>query len=62
MMTKQPLNGVLWINSSPAARGKVFKNHSNMVALSDFERLQQELAEARQALVEAERKRQEERQ
>jgi multidrug efflux pump subunit AcrA (membrane-fusion protein) len=33
-----------------------------MATLSDFERLQQELAEARQALVEAERKRQEERQ
>lgn len=56
-MTKLSLNGP-WIKGSPAARGKVFENHFNMAALSDLERIQQELAEARRALVEAEHQRQ----
>ena len=49
-------------DSSPAARNKSFERHSDMAALSALEQLQLELAETRQALVEAERQRQQERQ
>jgi hypothetical protein len=54
-MTKQTLNG-------PGTETKSFEQHSDMAALSALERLHLELAEARQALVEAERQRQQERQ
>src|SRR5947199_10747620 len=47
---------------SPATKDKSFEQHSDITALSALERLQLELAEARQALVEAERQRQQERQ
>jgi hypothetical protein len=40
---------------SPATKDKSFEQHSDMTTLSALERLQLELAEARQALVEAER-------
>ena len=60
-MTKQTFHGP-GTDSSPAARNKSFEQHSDMAALSALERLQLELAETRQALVEAERQRQQERQ
>jgi hypothetical protein len=60
-MTKQTFHGP-GTGSSPAARNKSFEQHSDMAALSALERLQLELAETRQALVEAERQRQQERQ
>ena len=54
LMTKQTFHGP-GTDSSPAARNKSFEQHSDMAALSALERLQLELAEARQALIEAER-------
>ena len=60
-MTEQTFNGP-GTDNSPAARNKSFEQHSDMAALSALERLQLELAETRQALVEAERQRQQERQ
>jgi hypothetical protein len=47
---------------SPATKDKSFEQHSDMTTLSALKRLQLELAEARQALVEAERQRQQGRQ
>jgi hypothetical protein len=49
-------------NRSTAVRNKVVRKYSDMAALSALERLQLELAEARQALVKAERQRRQERQ
>jgi hypothetical protein len=48
--------------AQPQRETKSFEKHSDMAALSALERLQLELAEAHQALVEAERQRQQERQ
>ena|SRR5436853_1985271 len=61
LMTKQTFHGP-GTDSSPAARNKSFERHSDMATLSALKRLQLELAETRQALIEAERQRQREQQ